>query len=344
MEIYIAAHSLIMIILTGTYPPERCGVGDYVHHLLGTKAGSDWSLLYLKNWRWRDLRANIAQLCLNTDQILNLQYPTMGYGTSLVPHIMAIYAVLFLHKKLYITVHEYSQLGWKGKWALQLLFLFATNVIFTTSFECALAHKHGLSSRKGAVIKINSNIPVSAHIKPALDRQWDLGYFGYIRPLKGLEEFVLVAKDLKAMGRKAYIMGQTQPEYRDFYEPFLREIKQKGIRYIDNLPSEEVANILADTKIMYLPFPDGLSERRGSFLAAAVNGAVVVSKEGKFTTEEQKQHFLLPQSSEVVGLIEDELSNSKWLEQQQQQCLAYVASSVPSSWEQVAEEYSRIIQ
>ena len=145
-----------MIILTGTYPPEKCGVGDYVQHLLSCPSARDWSLLYLKSWRLTDLRSHIDQLRQRADQIVNLQYPTVGYGTSLVPHLMMIYAVLFLRKKLFITVHEYSQLGWKGKLALQFLFLFATNVIVTTSFELTLARKQGLSARKGVVIKIHS--------------------------------------------------------------------------------------------------------------------------------------------------------------------------------------------
>lgn len=333
-----------MIIITGTYPPERCGVGDYVQHLLTTPPAKEWSLLYLRNWRLKDLHADIAQLKKLSDPVINLQYPTMGYGTSPVPHIMAIYAVLFLRKKLFVTVHEYSQLGWKGKTALQFLFRFAANVIFTTSFELDLAHKQGLSSRKGVVIKINSNIPAAAHIRPVTERQWDLGYFGYIRPLKGLEEFLPVAVQLQKEGKKVYIMGQTQPEYKDFYEPFLQQIQQHGIRYISDKTADEVADILADTKVMYLPYPDGLSERRGSFLAAVVNGAAVVSKEGAFTSQQQKLHFTLPSVEEAGAQISTGLNDPKWLELQQQQSITYAADCVPTSWEQVAEEYMRIMR
>lgn len=332
-----------MIILTGTYPPERCGVGDYVRHLLSTPEGKAWTLLYLKGWRWSDLKGNINRLRLIEDRTLNLQYPTMGYGTSLVPHLMAMYAVLFLHKRLFVTVHEYSQLGWKGKAALQFLFLFANNVIFTTAFELSLARRHGLSAKKGVVIKINSNIPASTHIKPMEARQWDAGYFGYIRPLKGIEDFIPVAEALSSEGKRVYIMGQTQPEFRTFYEPLLRDLEQKGIVYIGDKTQEDVADILADTKIMYLPYPDGLSERRGSFLAAVVNGAAVVSTKGEFTSKEQKERFTLIEPGKAYDVIISYLKDFTKLSQQQENSLAYATQCVPESWEQIAGQYKKVV-
>ena len=331
-----------MIILTGTYPPERCGVGDYTHHLLSTSIGSDWSLLYLKGWRLRDLRHHIAILRQYPDINLNLQYPTMGYGTSLVPHILALYAVLFLHKRLYLTIHEYSQLGWKGKAALNLLFLFAKDVMFTTSFEYDCARLHNPWMRKGQVVKIRSNIP-AATIKPMEERTWDMGYFGYIRPLKGLEDFIPVAERLQQQGKRVYVMGQIQPEFASFHQPLLRMLEQKGITYMGDKSQEEVAAVLADTKMMYLPYPDGLSERRGSFLAAVINGAAIVSSKGAFTSRRQQALFSLVPVNEALSNITKWLEDDSWLEEQQKHSLEYTQSEVPVSWEQIAEDYRRIV-
>ena len=331
-----------MIILTGTYPPERCCVGDYTQHLLSAHNSGSWTLLYLKRWRWCDLKHNMAQLRRYTDINLNMQYPTMGYGVSLVPHVLAVYAVLFLHKKLYITVHEYSQLGWKGKAALNLLFLFAKDVIFTTSFEYDCARHHNPWMRKGKVVKIRSNIP-AATVKPMANRNWDLGYFGYIRPLKGIEDFISVAERLRQQGKRVYVMGQVQPEFTSFHQPLLRELEQKGITYFGNKSQKEVAEMLADTKIMYLSYPDGLSERRGSFLAAVTNGAAVVSTNGAFTSQRQKEYFPLIPAVEAFAKICVWLEDNRWLEKQQQNSLEYAQSDIPKSWEQIVEDYRRII-
>ena len=332
-----------MLIITGTYPPERCGVGDYADHLLHTPTGRNWSLFHRSSWRWGDLRRYISELRALEDRVINLQYPTMGYGTSLVPHVLAAYAVLFLHKRLYITVHEYSQLGWKGKMALNTLFLFAKDIVFTTSLELDCARKHNPWMRKGQVVKIRSNIPAVPSI-PMNQRPWDVGYFGYIRPLKGLEEFVAVAEQLQQAGKRVYVMGQTQPEFESFHRPLLQRLEQKGIVYIGSASQEEVAQQIANTKIMYLPYPDGLSERRGSFLAAVVNGSAVVSRPGAFTSQQQQEKFALVQPAEAYAQIEAWLQDEQWLGQQQRNSLTYAAECVPTSWEQITQAYHRIMQ
>ena len=210
-------------------------------------------------------------------------------------------------------------------------------------FELECARRHCPWLKKGKIVKIRSNIP-AATPKPMAERKWDMGYFGYIRPLKGIEDFMPVAEQLHCQGRHVYIMGQVQPEFTSFHQPLLREMEQKGITYIGNLSPEEVADILADTKLMYLPYPDGLSERRGSFLAAVVNGAAVVSREGAFTSDEQKKRFPLPSNENAYAKISDWLTDNAWLEQQQTQSLAYAKECVPTSWEQIADEYNKIIQ
>ena len=139
-------------------------------------------------------------------------------------------------------------------------------------------------------------------------------------------------------------MGQVQPEVEAFHRPLLQRMKEKGIAYFGNNTQEEVAQRLADTKIMYLPYPDGLSERRGSFLAAVVNGAAVVSREGGFTSQQQKDKFALVKTTEAVKKIATWLDDKQWLENQQQNSIAYATDCVPVSWEQIADEYMRIMQ
>ena len=332
-----------MIVITGTYPPERCGVGDYTQHLFGTEASRTWTLFYRRDWSWRQLRVYLAELKAIEDPVLNLQYPTMGYVESLVPHALAILAVLRLRKRLYLTVHEYSQFGWKGRLALNCLFLFAKDIVFTTSFELACARRHNPWMRKGQVLKIRSNIP-AVNSRPMAKRKWDLGYFGYIRPLKGIEEYIRVAEALQQQGKRVYVMGQVQPDFAAYHEPLLRQLEQSGITYFGDKSQQEVAELLADTKIMYLPYPDGLSERRGSFLAAVVNGAAIVSKEGAFTSQQQKEFFPLESDEKAAETIAQKLNDEAWLEQQQQQSLRYAEQCVPASWEQIAEGYNRIMQ
>lgn len=69
----------------------------------------------------------------NTESIF-LQYPTQGYGWSLLPQIICIYYSIFTNKKFVVILHEFSQRSLKAKLATLFLF-FANEIIFTTDFE-----------------------------------------------------------------------------------------------------------------------------------------------------------------------------------------------------------------
>lgn len=333
-----------MIILTGTYPPARCGVGDYVQNLLNTTIGKKWTLFYRTSWKLNQLKTYISDLKKESDNIINFQYPTVGYGTSIVPHLLVLYAVVRLHKRLYITLHEYSQLGWKGKFAISILFPFAHDIIFTTSFEMECAKRYNPWLRKGHVVKIRSNIPADKTSKPINERKYDVGYFGYIRPQKGIEQFISVAENLQKEGKQVYVMGQTQPEFEWYNKPILKDLANKGIHYYGDKTAENVAQILSDTKIVYLPFPDGLSERRGSFLAAVVNGSAVISQVGKYTSQDQISNFTLIGSTMAKEYISDKLKDVDWLDEQQQHSIDYAIHCVPQTWQQIAEQYEKLIR
>ena len=78
-----------MLIITGTYPPQRCGVGDYTQRILSTSAASSWSLFYQRDWQLSNLGQLCRKLKSTTDRVVCLQYPTMGYGTQITPHLLA---------------------------------------------------------------------------------------------------------------------------------------------------------------------------------------------------------------------------------------------------------------
>lgn len=334
-----------MIFITGTYPPQKCGVGDYLYCIMTSEIGKEWSVFYDVDWKLSNLPRLIKKMKCVTDPIINLQYPTMGYGTHLSPHILCMYAKIFLGKKIYVTIHEYSQLGWKGKLALKPLFAISEKVIFTTEYEKNQAEKIA-HIQNGCVIKINSNIPSSPQIKEIKDRSWDVGYFGYLRPQKGLEEFLATAKQVKEknVNAKICILGSIQPEFENYSKDILRIAEQIGVSYLGENTPQQTAEMINDIKIMYLPFPDGLSERRGSFLASVVNGCVIVSKRGNFTTYEQQQSCVFASGDEAVFVITQLLDDGAKLAEYQKKTLLFSKKNVPGSWNEIAKKYKELIE
>lgn len=342
-----------MLIITGTYPPRKCGVGDYCYNLIhtGTARSSKWQVYTTDNWKLSNIKVIMKEIANIGFNVANIQYPTMGYGTSITPHIITLYIRYILRKPVVVTIHEYSRLGWKGRFAAKIFFHCAGHTVFTTEVERQFAiRKNRYLQKKSSVIKIFSNIDKSDNIRPAQERTWDIGYFGYIRPDKGIETFIDVCNKVSRLrsGCRIYIMGQTQEEFQWYYTPIIKRIKESDIELILNRSSKEVSDILSDTKIAYLPYPDGLTERRGSFLAALLNRCCIVSTEGDFTTEKMKQAFTLCNddvADKTLVSILDDIDNDS---ERQRDLTAkeedYIESRIPQSWESIALQYDKLIQ
>ena len=142
-----------MLIITGTYPPRKCGVGDYCQNLLSTSQAKTWQLYTDDYWGITSLFQKTKSIKNINFDVANIQYPTVGYATSLLPHLLALYITLILRRKLIVTIHEYSQLGWKGQLAASIFFRFANHVVFTTEYErqCAIK-KHHYLNKKSSII------------------------------------------------------------------------------------------------------------------------------------------------------------------------------------------------
>ncbi len=336
-----------ILIVTGTYPPERCGAGDYTYNLTQTEEAGDWLLYYDKSWSLNTFFPKVKEIKALNPNIINIQYPTMGYGLSVLPHLLCLYFRLFSRKKIVVTLHENSQLGWKAKAASYIFLIFANKLIFTNRFELDYARKHyPLSGRKSTVIKIFSNINAAKEIPPIDKREYDLGYFGYIRLKKGLEEFIPVVQALKKENPslKVYIMGQIQPEYREYYDSIIGNSEKNEIELLLNKEADEVSFVLANTKLMYLPFPDGVSERRGSFLAAIKNLCLILTTKGPFTTKGHEDICYFSDKDNAKDKITKILSlSTDELAKKQNEISEFTKKEIPQSWSEVARDYNQFL-
>jgi len=99
-----------------------------------------------------------------------------------------------------------------------------------------------------------------------------------ISPEKGVEEFLRTAKQLSSEVSISLI-GNFSPLFEDYYKNIVTECANFGISVFVGETPESVAKLLKRTKVTFLPFPDGISEKRGSALAAMLNESLVVSYE-----------------------------------------------------------------
>lgn len=339
-------------LITGSYPPDICGVGDYAYHVYHTSTADreNWNLYYPRDgWRLTSFFKKVRQLNRTGADTFILQAPTQGYGWSILPHLLVFYFGWFTRKKMVVRLHEYTQLSRKSRMAVNLMLAGADYVIFTNFYDRKIAaSRFSRLQKRSSVVKIFSNVAQAPVIHKREERNTDLINFGQIRSGKGLEIFLETVRLLREQGftGKAAIIGQVPDGYQSYYENICKQCDVLGVRVYCNLAEPELVELLNDSKIAYLPFPDGISERRGSLLASLYNGVVVITTKGKFTTSELERAVLIePTTGEASATIQRLLIKDKttW-EQQQNEGFKFLADQIPHSWDEIARQYIQAIK
>src|SRR5512141_3088633 len=97
-----------ILFIAGSYPPQKCGVGDYTKHLawpLSNRIGVRVAVLadeeishaprdpqveefpFVKGWRVSDIPRVVKVLKEWKPDIVHIQYPTQGfYGRKILPY------------------------------------------------------------------------------------------------------------------------------------------------------------------------------------------------------------------------------------------------------------------
>ena len=336
------------VMVSGSFPPDVCGVGDYTGRLAGA-APAHWRMFVERDWSLAAAPGILRRLLRQRPMDVVIQYPTQGYGWSVVPHLLAIFGIVTRRFRTTFALHEFSSLSKKAQLALALVSHFTARFIFTTEAERDSARFHPLFSRRvpASIVGIISNIPLSDTWPCFSARKIDVAYFGHIRPNKGLEGFLDVVEALRAARSdvRIAIIGEIPIGYEAFGEMAVRRFATIGGDMILGLDDDAAARMLRDIRILYLPFPDGISARRGTALAGLGNGAVVATRIGAATPA-----GLLAAVIPCDGTLLDVPVLLKALAMSDHEAAAlgdrgrrYIDTALPRDWSHVAALYERVL-
>ena len=325
-----------VLLVTGSYPPDICGVGDYTSCLAQAlcTAGVDLDVLTGQNWSASKISQLVRRVNSYRADIVHLQYPTVGFGHKLGPHLLSTTLPVVT------TIHELTQAHLLRKLSLYWFSLRSRRIVFTTESERDYAIRWCPWIRgKEALIAVGSNIQVSDRTG---ERENVIGYFGLIRPMKGLEQVIDAASLLHARGSdlRVRIIGKP-PRGREGYYTKLRE-KSVGlpIDWHATADDAEIPRLIASCKFAYLPFPDGASERRASLIAFLEAGGCIVTTRGDQTPRFMEGAMKFSRSPEeaieiIYGLKDDPEMRSE-LEANA------IAVARRFSWQQIALEHVKL--
>jgi glycosyltransferase involved in cell wall biosynthesis len=328
-----------IVLITGSYPPDICGVADYTERLAEALEGAGAEVAVFTGKQW-----NLANAALLNREIggiradvLHMQYPATGYGWHLGPQILS------LLRPIVMTIHECSQAHFLRRLSLYPFAVRAPQVIFTNQYEQEYCQRFAPWIKgRSTVIPIGSNVP------PGPDtisrRPNAVTNFGLIRPQKGLEQMMEMARlfNERANGLRVRIVGTVLPGYEDYFARLRREADGLPVEWVTGLNGASLSSALAETEVAYLPYPDGTSERRSSLIAMLANKAAIITTRGPHTPPAMEAAVQFANSPlEAVTLAEGMFDNPDYLVARQLSAAEY---AVKFSWDSIAAEHMAIYE
>jgi glycosyltransferase involved in cell wall biosynthesis len=294
-------------MVTGSFPPMNCGVGDYTANFVralsrspdmqvavltsrgaAPSTGSGPEILpVMERWSLREILRAARVIRQWLPDVVHIQYPTQGYGRGKLPWFLPLLSYV-LGRRVVQTWH-----GGYGRSVGEFVKFWLTaavpgSIVTVYAKYDALLHpryRAWMRRKKPTFIANTSSIPripmddegrraVRARYS-ASDRRLVV-FFGFVYPYKGVELLFDIADPATdhvviagAIGDPAYDDALRQRSN----EPAWRtKVTRTGF-----LPPEEIAGLLQAADAVVLPFRQGGGDWNTSMLGAVANGAFVLT-------------------------------------------------------------------
>lgn len=296
-----------VLLITGSYPPMRCGVGDYCCRLANSLAAdpdvkvgvltSDFNGMpdkihgieifkLINKWSLSEVLKVIRTINSWSPHVVHIQYPTQGYGSGFLPWVVPLISYL-MGKKIVQTWHEGASIF--HVWKLFLKSVVPSGVVVVRPLYkdnlhpllrwCLWGKRLVFIPNASAIPRVDLNEQDKSTLKTKyLNQQKRLiVFFGFVYPHKGTEllfeiadpatDHIVIAGEIGAAG--IYEQEITQCASA---QTWLGKVTITGF-----LPAEEIAALLAVADAVILPFRRGGGEWNTSIHGAVLNDAFVIT-------------------------------------------------------------------
>ncbi len=298
-----------VLLVTGSFPPMRCGVGDYSCRLAralavdpatrigvltsvpGENTGKTVGIEIfpvIKCWGFAEA-LNVIRLIRHwSPDVVHIQYPTQGYGNGLLPWIVPIISFA-MGKRVVQTWHESYGIGIRSapKFFLKAI-IPGGLVVVRPQYEAGLpmALRWALWNKRCVFIRNASPFPkidLDENVKHDLRKQYLKGqkrlivFFGFVYPHKGTDLLFEIADPASD---QIVIAGEID-ENNDYHRrimslasasPWAGKVAVTGF-----LLAEDIAALLSIADAVILPFRVGGGEWNTSIHAAVSQGSFVIT-------------------------------------------------------------------
>lgn len=287
--------------LTGSLPPTRDGVADWSKNVIEGFEGSKFEVtivtssvhkpyldennlnnITLDDFSLKSVIRILKILKSKSFDVINIEYPCVGYqlkfGINLLPFLLKTY---LSNTKIALSLHEYAFYTWKGKLRKNVMLYFSDLVFLTDRLNFRLV-KVKKSARK-VLLYVPPQIPIQSKKTKDESSIITIGYWGFVRQRKGLD---LLVKSLSHLMKSGVLNVQLKIyaellESDDYHLSIMKLIKEENLEnhiIITGYLSENDLSIgISEMDLCVLPYEDGVSDRRGTFVAAMAQGVSVIT-------------------------------------------------------------------
>ncbi len=309
-----------LLYISGSYPASPEGIAASAGMLLDAMAGMGMKehikllttdlpviknhmkqsdsiqVTYLDNWKISIKNIQNYLRILKDDKItvIHMEYPGDCYGKTLLASILPLVTRLWnMGKKNKISfnvrLHEFTCARLIRKAAIIPILLFADSV-----YVPALRDRKAAVRIAGKRVKktiIGANIAVCPAEKER-NGKTVISYFGSVYPGKGIERMLKLWKQIRDRdGENRFefkIIGEVNPDndnhFSEYHKKVIAWLEEYGMREVVKITGyvtdEEVSGEIRNSQVATLLYEDGLTLRRGSFLAYLTHGIPIVTTNG----------------------------------------------------------------
>lgn len=231
----------------------------------------------------------LKESCIST---IHMEYPGTGYGKTFLATILPFLVKCnprFRHIKFNVRLHEFTKARLLRKIAILPIVMFADNIYVPALHDRMVLSRIAGSKVKGTII--GNNIPVTSEIKKR-NSKICISYFGFVYKGKGIKKMLGLWKKIHDRDVNEQIrfkiIGELNQDgsssFAEFHKQVFGWIREYGLEnYIDitgYVSDEEASREINQTDIATVFYDDGLTLRRGSFIAFLCHGVPIITSCG----------------------------------------------------------------
>jgi len=327
-----------VLLVTGSFPPMKCGVGDYTKSLAMALRGeenlavavlTDGSSSTLdrtgievypiaRGWCPHDAKTIYDMSRKWKPDIVHIQYPTQGYGGNKLPWVLPTYFHC-LGYPVVQTWHEFISVRWQH-WSK----LITPGGLVVVRGEMAEWLSHGLSRfMRNKILRHIPNAPSIPAIqmtegerdrirrKFAGNRPVNLvSFFGFAYPNKNIESLFSVADPSKDFLLLICELDPGNDYQRNIIDRINNPPWQGRAVATGFLQDIEVARLLATSDAAVFPFAEGGGPWNTSLQAASIQGTFVITTSTNRNGYDPVENVHYSAPGDVTGMREALLANT----------------------------------